>query len=734
MNLCFELSNEETQIAKNILKSDIEFCVPADLSITGKMSDGWFVVGRSIWLYMEDGVVADFGDITDSNNYKLTPMTGNAFLECQTDGKIRMLVRVSMKHIARYSYIAQILNQKSKDEKIRIYSAGEDLICPKCGRPIFKGSVVCPACAKKTDVFIRILKIAKPQWPKFVIVGIMLCLISVCNLFSPYIQKLLINNCLDLKPTQSPNLQIFWLCIGGLILTTIISMLLSIFHSRIMVVISGRITADLRALVFNKLQSLSIGFLTSQKSGDIINRINADTERIRQAFYNFCGRLVIELFTLISVTILMFSIDWRLALIVVIPAPLVGYLQYYVWVHVVHKLVHKMWKTYDKANTFLHDVLNGIRVVKAFGTEENEIVKFNKYTDSFANATIKTEIVWSYLSPISNFLIQIGQIVILFAGSMMIMQEHMTIGGFVQFIAYSSMIYGPLTWLMFLPRMLGDAAVASDRIFSVIDETPEIIDAQNALKPIIKGEINLENVTFGYNSYEPVLKEINLKVRQGEMIGLVGHSGSGKSTLVSLVTRFYDVNEGNVVLDGMNLKQIEQHALRSQIGVVLQEPFLFNGTILDNIRYSKPEATLEEVVKAAKTANAHDFIVSFADGYDTKLDENGNNLSGGERQRISIARAVLNNPKILILDEATSALDTETESLIQEALRRLIKNRTTFAIAHRLATLKNADRLVVLEKGKIMEVGTHIELLKKKGIYYELVMAQREMTKIKTAR
>jgi ATP-binding cassette subfamily B protein len=733
MNLCFKLSDEDTQKAKDILKSEIEYCVPADLNITGKMINGWFVVGYSQWLYMEDGVVADFGQITDSKNYKLTPMTGNAYLECETDGKIRMIVRISMKHIARFSYIAQILNQKSCDEKIRIYNGEDELHCPKCGRPMFKGSVVCPLCAKKTDVFIRILKISKSQWFGLTVVGVLLIIFAVANLFNPYLQKLLIDFCLDLKPGQNANVNIFWLSIGGLFITSLITVIMSILSSRIMVKVSGRISTDLRSMIFNKLQTLSIGFLSSQRAGDIINRIGSDTERIRGAIMQFCGNLVVQLFTLISASILMFTLDWKMALIVIIPAPLVGYLQYYVWVHVIHKLVHKQWKTYDKANTFLHDALSGIRVVKAFGTEENEIAKFKKHTANFAKATIKAEVVWSYLSPVSNFIIQIGQIVIMFVGSILIMQKHMTIGGFVQFLAYSNMIYGPLTWLMFLPRMLGDAAVASERIFSVIDEKPEIIDSENALTPQIKGNVNFKNVTFGYHTYEPVLKEINLDVKEGEMIGLVGHSGSGKSTLVSLVTRFYDINEGSLEIDGIDLRQIEQHALRSQIGVVLQEPFLFNGTIYDNIRYSKPDATLEEVIRAAKTANAHDFIVSFADGYDTKLDENGNNLSGGERQRISIARAVLNNPRILILDEATSALDTETESLIQEALRRLIKNRTTFAIAHRLATLKNADRLVVLEKGKVVEVGTHNELLKKKSIYYSLVMAQREMTKQKSA-
>ena len=278
-----------------------------------------------------------------------------------------------------------------------------------------------------------------------------------------------------------------------------------------------------------------------------------------------------------------------------------------------------------------------------------------------------------------------------------------------------------------LPRMVLQMTTSLNRIYDVLDEEPRIKNGESSRDIKIKGKFSFDNVSFGYNSYEPVLENVDLEVKPGEMIGLVGASGTGKSTLINLIMRLYDPDQGKIILDGEDLRNIKTESLHSQIGVVLQETFLFSGTILDNIRFAKPSATLAEVIQAAKAANAHDFICKTPDGYNTYVGEHGYNLSGGERQRISIARAILNDPRLLILDEATSALDTESEFLIQQALNRLIKGRTTFAIAHRLSTLREADRLVVIDKHSIAEMGSHNELLEKKGIYYGLVTAQLKM-------
>ena len=279
--------------------------------------------------------------------------------------------------------------------------------------------------------------------------------------------------------------------------------------------------------------------------------------------------------------------------------------------------------------------------------------------------------------------------------------------------------------------MLAQARVSAGKVFEILEENNDISDTENAVSLDIKGDIEFKNVYFGYKAYNPVLKDVSFSIKQGEMIGIVGHSGVGKSTLINLVMRLYDATSGQVLIDGTDVRDISQNSLRSQVGVVLQETYLFNGTVLDNIRYAKPDATFEEIVNAAKTANCHDFITRMPDGYNTVVGERGYNLSGGERQRIAIARAILHDPKILILDEATASLDTQTEKQIQDALDRLIKGRTTIAIAHRLSTLSNADRLIVLKKGRVAEIGTHTELLQSKGVYYELVMAQKQTARLR---
>lgn len=324
----------------------------------------------------------------------------------------------------------------------------------------------------------------------------------------------------------------------------------------------------------------------------------------------------------------------------------------------------------------------------------------------------------------------IGEFLVLFFGGRMVIEGTLTAGELLQFTLFLTYIYKPLNWFSSLPRWVAEVTTSLIKIFEVLDEKPQVFDVDNASKKPIDGGIKFEDVSFGYKIYEPVLKDINLDVKPGEMIGLVGHSGAGKSTMINLIMRLYDVDDGCIKISGEDIRNYDQQYLRENIGVVFQETFLFAGSAYDNIAYAKPDASPDEVFTAAKAANAHEFIMELKDGYNTLVGENGYNLSGGERQRIAIARAILKDPKILILDEATSALDPETESKIQEALGRLIQGRTTVAIAHRLSTLRHADRLVVLENGRVEEVGSHKELLEKRGIYYNLVMAQRQTSKL----
>lgn len=731
MNLIYELSNEDRLAVQKVIGETIRYCIPADLSLSGWRTKGYFVIGQQKWAYVEAGKVQESSSISEAYDYKVVPLVGNAILEATDELGKRIIVRVSMEHIARLSYIAQILNYIATNSEIRIYNEEEERICSNCGSRLLHGTRTCAKCMNKSAVLKRLLGVSKAHWRMMVLGLFILLITSAVALTGPYFQKLLVNSALQPPAGQSPNLTMFFVAIGGILFALVAGELLNVSKGRVMATVSSTIAADLRKMVYEKIQNLSLGFLTSQRAGDLMNRVTADTNRIRRLIQEVFTTAIYQIIVLLAVTVLLFMTDWRLALIVLLPAPFVAYLQFMTWRVIVRRLFRKQWKIFDKANSYLHDVLSGIRVVKTFGKEEREIKRFRQYNTEYATAAYKSEKVYSILTPISTYLLQIGTYFVLLVGCNMILNGNLNLGELVQFTGYASMIFGPLAWLMNMPRWIANAVIAIDRIFSVIDEEPEVFDKDSSIQHAVHGTIQFQDVTFGYKSYEPVLKNINFTIKPGEMIGLVGHSGSGKSTLINLVSRFYDVNEGEILIDGHNIKSITQEDLRSQIGMVLQETMLFRGSIMENIRYSKPDATMEEVIQAARIANAHEFIVTLPDGYDTWLEENGNNLSGGERQRITIARAVLHNPRILILDEATASLDIDTETAIQEALQRITKNRTTIAIAHRLSTLKNADRLFVLNKGEIAEIGTHQELMQKQGIYYGLIMAQRNMTKVK---
>ena len=391
----------------------------------------------------------------------------------------------------------------------------------------------------------------------------------------------------------------------------------------------------------------------------------------------------------------------------------------------------QQWRFNDKVNSRLQDVISGIRVVKSFGQEEREAARFRQYTQRLMELQRRNELFWATLYPFVTFLLTVGTFLIVFFGGLDVLGGRMSVGQLTQFVAYAGMLYGPLGYMTRLPRMVMQLTTSLERIYDILDEESDVRDRPAAAPHEIEGTVEFDDVTFGYKSYIPVLEHIRFRVEKGEMIGLVGASGAGKSTLINLLMRLYEVDDGRVLVDGVDLRDITQESLHDQIGVVLQETFLFSGTIFDNIRYAKPQAAKEDVIRAAKMANAHDFIARFPDGYDTYVGEHGYTLSGGERQRIAIARAILHDPRLLILDEATSSLDTETEYQIQEALGRLTKGRTTFAIAHRLSTLREADRIVVIDQHSVAEIGSHNELLRKKGIYYGLVMAQLEMHKVR---
>ena len=490
------------------------------------------------------------------------------------------------------------------------------------------------------------------------------------------------------------------------------------------------ISMDIRGRLYQKMQVLTLSFIQDRRPGELMNRINNDSANIRKFMEDAFGSIFYLIVLMTGAIIVMLTISPGLTLLSIVFLPLavalsVGFRK------VIHRKFHMQYSRGDDNNSALQDVISGIRVVKSFGKEKYESDRFKTISANYARIQKNNEVFWASFYPMLTFIMGMGIYFVTALGGLKTLDGGLSVGQLLQFTTYATMLYGPLGWMTHLPRMIVQMLTSLERIYDVLDEQPKIRNRENPVSRQIQGNVVFKDVSFGYRSYETVLEKINFEIKMGEMIGIVGASGTGKSTLINLVMHLYDVDDGELLIDGININDYRIEDFHRQLGVVLQETFLFSDTILNNMRFAKPDATYEEIIRAAKMANAHDFICKTPNGYNTYVGEKGYNLSGGERQRIAIARAILNDPKLLILDEATSSLDTESEYLIQKALQRLTAGRTTLAIAHRLSTLKDADRLIVIDGHKIAECGSHNELLEKKGIYYKLVTAQLQMQTLK---
>jgi len=682
-------------------------------------------------------------DIDKIEKAEIKRMYGNAVFRIYIDGEMQEINKCSYSITELLDQIANYINDinKGKDRDLLIeivYGTYVKrlLYCPQCGRRLQYPNAPCIKCSNKSKLLLRLFSYVKPYALILIIAMLMATVTTVMSLLPPQLTRELVDSTLQINDATTLDMvdkklnDLFRIVMTLFALNTLSNIIGSI-RGYMLRVASERIINSLKRELYTKAQYLPINYYDKTSTGSVISRINGDTGNLNGFIMRITQEVLAQAVQLVGIIVIMVLQSPVLSMLSLLPIPIV-IIGSRIFSKFIYPFYYRIWKRGAKINSILADTLPGIKVVKAFTSEKKSINNFTNTTEDLISENLLTARITTVYNSVSGFVVMLGSLIIWGLGGYMVIKGEnfgigttLSAGQLIAFINYMWMFYGPVQFFISLNETFISAFTSAERVFEVLDAEPEEdLGKGNIPEGGLKGKIEFKNVSFSYEKGKKILDSVNFTIEPGEIVGIVGTTGSGKSTIVNLMMRYYDTYEGEIYIDDGDIKEIDLNFYRSNVGYVLQEPLLFKDTVFRNIAHSDAEIPVEDVIYSAQVANAHSFITKLPDSYDTMLGERGVGLSGGERQRISIARAVLKDPSILILDEATASVDSETEHVIQEAIERIINGRTTIMIAHRLSTLKKADKIIVVEDGKIAEIGSHDDLMAAQGRYYKLVRIQ----------
>jgi ATP-binding cassette subfamily B protein len=709
----------------------------SDLSLAGDLRRHWIIGTRDHLSVVADGAepqLVNHLKLGSIERFRTHRAIGSGFLQAYVDDAWVDLARYSNTLADKFHKLAENLEGLRETGEVTVQPEETRIAthCGKCGLRLSTAGDACPRCVPRKAVAARLWQLVRPQWTTALgMCGLMLVGVAM-ELAPPKLQQYLVDEILSqgaAAPEARSLLAALLVVVLALAATRVLLGAVNWAKGLLASQVGVALTHALRAQLVRKLHALGVGYYDRHQVGSLVSRVAYDSEVLHTLLQQITGGFLLQIVQVIAVGIMLFTLNPKLALFTLIPTPLVVAGSLFFWRRV-YPNYYRYWDSSSKQAGTLMGMLTGIRVVKAFAQELREIDRFQRSSDYLRRSRVTVEKATASFTAMMALIFSLGGLIVWYVGGRDVLAARMTLGSLMAFLAYLAMFYAPFSTLSQLTTWLTSFMTGCQRVFELLDTPTETNEPPRPVpleQP--RGELRFENVSFGYERHRPVLKEVNFTIRPGEKVGIVGRSGSGKTTLVNLISRFYDVDSGSIRLDGVNVRDLTTSELRRHVGVVLQEPFLFRGTIWDNLVYGRPDASAEQAIVASRAAQAHEFILSTPLAYDTWLGERGAGLSGGEKQRLSIARALLYDPKVLILDEATSSVDTESEKSIQEALRVLTRGRTTLAIAHRLSTLRDSDRIMVFDQGSLIEQGTHSELMQLDGNYARLVKIQTQIAR-----